>query len=151
MTSETYSDEEAVLAFIDTQFAQTVYETVPDGTTVAAVNGNISPYLTVEFGSVGPSIQGRGITPEQHQPTLNRVVVSVVAQTQSIARQLKSKVAKGYLNDGVLGFKPSSNAGQLGFVGGGSFRINGTTTRPTLYVYSVYFSWVGNMDVDYSK
>ena len=140
------SDEfDAILAKVQSTFVQTVSEGIPDATLTEYQNGSIVPYLTVDFGTPVASATDRGLTSETTQPTMARVIVSSVAGTKKIARDLGSKVARE-----MIGYKPSTASDVLRAVGGNNYTLTFDANQPTAYVSEMYFMFKSNLAPDYS-
>ena len=135
-----YPDQTAIYVKLDSVLAQTVYEDVPDATLMTyTAEGVLIPYVTVDFSMSTALGFGRSIAAEEKQPTEQSVVVSVVANSNRLARQICGKAVED-----MTGFVPSVNCGPLRLFGGGNFTF-AIENKPTAYVAECYFRYFGNM------
>lgn len=136
-------ETDIITAKVDSEFAQPVYESIPDGTLTTYTNGKVNPYIAMDYGTPAATFEGRSIVGEAKQPFNIRVILSAVAPTSNLARKLTSKGARV-----LTGFQPSVNAGPLRLVGGGGYTIQFDETKPTVYVSELYFVFIDNLDVE---
>lgn len=142
MTVAPFPDQQLISAHFASQMAQEVYDDgYPEPADMPWPNGVLTPYIVIDYGMPVSTTDGRGITGEEDQPTVQRVAVACVASSGKVAREIASKVsAVG------VGFTASSNAGPLRLVGGGNFTQK-VDAKPTVYVSEVYFSYTSNMAI----
>ena len=142
MSVESFPDQELITAYFEGQLAQPVYDDgYPEPADMTWVNGVLTPYVVIEYGQPVGVADGRSISVEQDQPTIQRVAVSCVASSGKVAREIASKAA----TVGV-GFVASANVGPLRLVGGGNFTQR-VESRPLVYVAEVYFTYLSNMEI----
>lgn len=130
-----------ITAHVDNNFAQPVYEGVPDGTVTTYTNGKLNPYLSIDYGTPVATALNRSLGTEEKQPYNIRVIVACVAGTSNLARQLSSKAARI-----LTGFEPNVNSGALRLVGGGGYTIQFDASKPTLYVSELYMTFIDNLE-----
>ena len=142
MTVASFADQELITAYFDGQLAQPVYDDgYPEPADMTWVNGVLTPYVVIEYGQPVGVADGRSISVEQDQPTIQRVAVSCVASNGKVAREIASKVA------GVgVGFIASNNVGPLRLIGGATLTQR-VESRPTVFVSEVYFNYLSNMQL----
>jgi hypothetical protein len=140
MTLNPYADQGALTAYFTAQLAQDVLEDgFPEPGDQEWTNGVLKPYVVIDFGMPVATADGRSIAGEEKQPTVQRVVLSAVASSGKVARQIAGKIVES-----GTGFMASSNTGPLRLVGGGQFTQQ-VENRPSVYVSEVYFLYWGNM------
>jgi hypothetical protein len=140
MSLNPYSDQEALTAYFTAQLAQDVLEDgFPEPGDMTWVNGVLVPYVIADFGSPVSTTQGRSVAGEEKQPTTQRLVLSAVASSGKVARQIVGKI----LEVGT-GYSASSNTGPLRLVGGGNFTVQ-VENRPSVYVSEAYFVYWSNL------
>ena len=140
MTLNTYTDEQAILAEIESVMAQPVYNEVADGVDMVWLGDGtfLQPYIAVDFGSPVATAGGRSIAVEEKQPVDQRVIVAAVASSAEVVRQIAGRVVEQF-----TGFVPSANAGPLRLLGGGGYTLS-IESKPTVYVRETYFAFLGN-------
>jgi hypothetical protein len=140
MTVNPYADQEALAAYFRTQLAQDVLEDgYPEPGDMPWTNNILVPYIVIDFGSPVATTQGRSVAGEEKQPTSQRVVLSAVASSGKVAREIAGKIAEV-----GTGYSVSSNTGPLRLVGGGQFS-QVVESKPTVYVSEVYFLYWANL------
>jgi len=140
MTLNPYSDQEALAAFFRSELAQDVLEDgFPEPGEMTWVNGVLVPYVVIDFGAPVAAAGGRSIAGEEKQPTSQRVVLSAVASSGKVAREIAGKITEV-----GTGYMASSNTGPLRLIGGGQFG-QVVENRPTVHVSEVYFLYLGNL------
>lgn len=140
MTLNPYTDQEALGAYFDGQLAQDVLEDgFPEPGDMTWVNGVLTPYVVIDFGMPVATADGRSVAAEEKQPTVQRVVLSAVASSGKVARQIAGKIVEV-----GTGYMASSNTGPLRLVGGGQFTLQ-VESRPSVYVSEVYYTYLSNM------
>jgi hypothetical protein len=138
-------EQNLIVAELEARFTPPVYE--DDQVSVSYTNGEISEYITVDFGSPVATYNNRSIGAEQKQPYNQRVIVGYVAGSKSAARAGASSIAVG-TPTGMTGFVPSTNSGPLRLVGGGSYTIAATAAKPIEFISEVYFLFTSNLAGD---
>ncbi len=140
MTINPYADQEALADYFRTELAQDVLEDgYPEPGDMPWTNNILVPYVVIDFGSPVATTQGRSVAGEEKQPTSQRVVLSAVASSGKVAREIAGKIAEV-----GTGYSVSSNTGPLWLVGGGQFSQQGES-RPTVHVSEVNFIYLANM------
>lgn len=141
MTLNPYTDQEALTAYFAGELAQDVLEDgFPEPEDMEWVGVNLVPFVVIDFGMPVATADGRSIAGEEKQPTIQRVVLSAVASSGKVARQIGGKIAEV-----GTGYSASNNTGQLRLVGGGNF-TQLFESRPTAYISEVYFTYLSNME-----
>lgn len=135
-----YADQEALVAYFASELAQDVLEDgYPEPGDMVWANNILVPYVVIDFGSPVASAEGRSVAGEEKQPTSQRVVLSAVASSGKVARQIAGKIAEV-----GTGYSASNNTGPLRLIGGGQF-TQAVESRPSVFVVETYFLYLGNM------
>lgn len=145
MTVNPITEENLIVAKLDTDFAVPIHQGYADGALVSYVNGVLASYIAVDFGAPVATADGRGITGEATQPYEIRASVTYVAATQLAARTGRSSVVAS-----LIGFTPNSNSGPLRAVGGGTYTIQDDSTKPTRYAAEAHFAFIDNLAPSYA-
>ncbi len=141
MTLNPFSDQEALVAYFQGQLAQDVLEDgFPEPGEMTWVNGVLVPYVVIDFGMPVATADGRSIAGEEKQPTVQRVVLSAVASSGKVAREIAGKIVEV-----ATGYSISNNTGPLRLVGGGNFTLQ-VENRPSVYVSEIYLTSLSNME-----
>lgn len=140
MTLNPFSDQEALVVYFQGELAQDVLEDgFPEPGEMTWTNGVLVPYVIIDFGMPVATADGRSIAGEEKQPTVQRVVLSAVASSGKVAREIAGKIVQV-----GTGYMASSNTGPLRLVGGGQFTMQ-VENRPSVYVSEVYYTYWSNL------
>lgn len=141
MAIDPTTDANAVKTQLETALTISVHEGVATGVATTYVNGVLVEYATIGFGSPVATATGRSLGVETQQPGTVRVIAGYVSGTAEGAR-----TGGGSVVTALTGFVPSTNAGPLRLIGGGSYTIQEAATKPIRYVQETYFLFDVNMD-----
>lgn len=121
------------------ELPQDVYETAaPDDSKLAFdANGNLLPYIVVQFSDMYPSSTGNGVVGAQYDVGQSYIVVTCVSTNQRACRQVADSVRSK-----LTGFSPS-DAGELR-PAGGSIQYANPDSKPNRYVTEVGFTFPVN-------
>lgn len=121
------------------ELPQDVYETsAPDDAKLKHDgNGNLLPYIVVEFSDMYASNSGKGITGAKYNVGQSFIVVTCVSTNQRACRQVADAV-----REKLTGFIPS-DAGEL-VPSGGTVQYSNPDAKPNRYVAEVGFTFAVN-------
>jgi hypothetical protein len=121
------------------EIPQDVYETsAPDDSKLKFdANGNILPYVVLEFSDMQELGLGNGITGAKYNTMQSYIIASCIGPTERSSRQVADVV-----RNKLTGFKPD-DAGELRLaVGSRVFTIQ--DVRPNRYTAEVAFTFIAN-------
>lgn len=126
--------QEEILALLDAQFVQPIVEQgIPDINTVLRHNGQIVPYIAIQFGDLQNSTGKSFIGPRGHDYDMP-IYVQCVAPDPKIARQLQNKLVNVLLG---ISFDWSGNMAKR--PGGGMFPMTNSNSATEAYVSASSF------------
>lgn len=121
------------------ELPQDVYETTAptDSKLLFDANGNMLPYIVVEFSDIYDSPEIGGIISTKYDLKNSSIIVSCIGPTQRSSRQVANAV-----RDKLLGYKPF-NAGELNVLPGGvTYTL--LEPKPARYVSELAFEFAVN-------
>lgn len=130
MTLDLTTEEENVLTRLKVLCGGRVYPFIPDDLVIPRdTNGDVLPYITVDFGEPYPTGSGRSLGGgEEQQPHVWVITVTDWGRTDGDTRPTATAVRSR-----MIGWSPNeANTAPFSARGGGSFADRGTATRPTL-------------------
>lgn len=132
-TLETIQDE--ILAFLQTTVPWTVGETgVPDISQLETVNGQVKPYIVVQFGDIAPGGNRAmsGAFDDDYQMSL---YITVIGPTAKMARSISNTVLQQFLG------KTFDWAGQIRKrSGGGMYSSTASNSATEAYAFPSIFN-----------
>lgn len=121
------------------ELAQDVYESAPpeDSKLNFDANGNLLPYIVVQYSDMYPTGLPGGITGQLYNVAQSYCIVACVSTNQRASRQIADAVRAK-----LIGFKPT-DAGELTFSGGAIDYLD-QDAKPTRYVAEIGFTFPVN-------
>jgi hypothetical protein len=137
MSLDLLSVQDEIIAKLK-ELAQDVYETsVPEGTKLRfGADGNILPYIVVEFSDMYESGASNGILSSKYDSKVSYIIVSCVGPTERSVRQVA-----GLVREKLTGFTPN-DAGELKPTGGASYTSSNEKT--SRYISDISFTFLVN-------
>lgn len=128
--------QEAILAFIDAEFVQDVYEqSISDLTLVSRdAQGRLKPYIAVDFGDTAEAGARTFAGPRTYDYALT-IRCRAIAPTPKIARQLGNKLVRK-----MLGFSTDWSGGITKSRAAGLFPITTSNVATEAYQMAVGFN-----------
>jgi hypothetical protein len=121
------------------ELSQDVYETsAPDDSKLTFdANGNLLPYVVVQYSDMYPTGIGGGVIGEQYNVAQSYCIVTCVSTNQRASRQLADAVRAK-----LIGFKPT-DGGELRFAGG-AIDYSNPDVKPNRYTAELGFTFAVN-------
>lgn len=127
MTLDTSLEEAAILARLAKFAGGRIYDFIPDDEDLPRdANGDIRPYVTVNFGGQYPTPRDRSMAGEEEQPYVWVIGITAWGRTTNDTRPLGNAIRVD-----MIGWQPTENVTQLRGGGGGSFSDRDAAARPT--------------------
>lgn len=148
MTLDTYSTQNAIMAYLAAETGVVVYDTdYPAVKDEPKINGVSAPYCVVRSNDSVATASGGSFAGARHMEAFTLVDVLTVAATPDEARELA--FGPDGVNDVLLGYQPDDNSGQLTKRGGGQVFANGdgSAVRPTRFIARSSFRFSTNQRI----